>query len=144
MGARAKSRQVCTLQPAHADGACAFVRLTDPAAELPAMFEGRQAELVAHNAQFETEVLLKHGVAAHIECTMLAAKALYLTAGAARGAPAGRLQPSGAGRARLGQNARQDHSRSGVIPKPSTPRRSSTAWPTSAIASSCGMCTRRG
>jgi DNA polymerase I-like protein with 3'-5' exonuclease and polymerase domains len=70
----------------HENGSEVFVRLTpgeDPAsrrAELMAMLAGRVADLVAHSAQFETEVLLAHGVAVDIDCTLLAAKALYLVA----------------------------------------------------------------
>jgi DNA polymerase I len=63
-----------------------FIRLTpgeDPAPrrrELGTMFSGVRADLVAHNAQFETEVLLAHGVEADLDCTLLMAKALYLHA----------------------------------------------------------------
>ena len=65
-----------------------FARLTDPARELPAMFEpvteaapwDDPPTLVAHNAQFEVEVLLNHGVALDVECTMIAAKCLLLVA----------------------------------------------------------------
>ena len=39
-----------------------------------------RATLVAHNSQFETEVLLAHGVAVDVDCTLLMAKAIYLTA----------------------------------------------------------------
>jgi DNA polymerase III epsilon subunit-like protein len=59
----------------------------DPAprrAELQAMFDRLpwedNATLVAHNAQFECEVLLNHGVALDIECTQLMAKALLAVA----------------------------------------------------------------
>ena len=38
------------------------------------------ASLVAHNAQFEAEVLARHGVFVDVECTWLAARALHLTA----------------------------------------------------------------
>ena len=79
---QARRRQACTLQVRHENGEEAFCRLLDPFVELPQMF-GHLAQgvtLVAHNAQFETEVLLKYGVALDVECTLLAAKALYLTA----------------------------------------------------------------
>ena len=85
-GGRAKQRRACTLQLAHEHVAePIFVRLRDGsddqrAVELQAMFADRTAELVAHSAQFETEILFKHGVEADIDCTMLAAKALYLQA----------------------------------------------------------------
>ena len=85
---RAHKRQACTLQLHHADGAEAFIRLTDPARELPAMFEpitgaapwDDPPTLVAFGAQFETEVLLKHGVALDVECAQLATKCLLLVA----------------------------------------------------------------
>ena len=80
MNGRAHRRLPCTMQIMHENGMGLFMRLAEHGAELPTIFEGRQADLVAHNAQFETEVLLKAGVAAHVDCTMLAAKALYLTA----------------------------------------------------------------
>ena len=62
-----------------------FTRLADGldadrADQLQAMFAGCQAALVAHNAAFEVEVLLKHGVKVEVDCTLLAAKALMLTA----------------------------------------------------------------
>jgi DNA polymerase I-like protein with 3'-5' exonuclease and polymerase domains len=75
---RAHRRVPCVLALAHEDGGEAVVRV-DPAA-LPALFTGRRCSLVAHNAQFETECLLAHGVAADVDCTLLAAKCLYLTA----------------------------------------------------------------
>jgi DNA polymerase I-like protein with 3'-5' exonuclease and polymerase domains len=88
LAGRALHRQACTLQLRHENGKEAFVRLTRPAVELPQMFAPVVDQpdwddpivLVAHNAQFETEVLLKHDVAVDVECTLLAAKALYLTA----------------------------------------------------------------
>lgn len=88
LAGRAHRRQACTLQVRHENGREVFCRLLDPMAELPAMFapvlDQRPWEdgvtLIAHNAQFEAEVLLRHGVAVDIEDTMLAAKCLYLTA----------------------------------------------------------------
>ena len=84
MMGRALHRRPCTLQLAHEDGLEVFVRLTDPMHELPAMFDlapwEDRATLVGHNSAFETEVLLKHGVAVDIECTLLAAKCLYIVA----------------------------------------------------------------
>ena len=84
MGGRALHRRPCTLQLAHEDGSEVFARLTDPMAELPAMFDlapwEDRATLCAHNAAFECEILLKHGVAIDIECTLLAAKCLYIVA----------------------------------------------------------------
>ena len=77
---RAHKRKACTVQLRHEDGSELFARLLDPARELPAMLDDLAATLVAHNAQFETEVLLKNGVEASIECTMIAAKCLYLVA----------------------------------------------------------------
>ena len=98
---RARQRRACTLQLAHEDGrsvACALVRGTDAerATQLQAMFAGRVADLVAHNAQFETEVLLKHGITVDLECTMLAGKALHLVA-----MPDGEPQEQGFGLADL-------------------------------------------
>ncbi len=78
LGGRAHARLPCVLSLAHESGAEAVVAI-DPG-DLPGLFYGRRATLVAHNAQFETEVLLSCGVAADVEDTLLAAKCLYLTA----------------------------------------------------------------
>jgi DNA polymerase I-like protein with 3'-5' exonuclease and polymerase domains len=80
LGGRAHRRQPCVLALVHENGGEAVGRLVDPRTELPAMFDGRRASLVAHNAQFEVECLLAHGVAVECDCTLLAAKAMYLIA----------------------------------------------------------------
>ncbi len=78
LAGRAHRRFPCVLSLAHESGAEVVVPI-EPA-DLPALFAGRRATLVAHNAQFETEVLLAAGVAADIEDSLLAAKCLHLTA----------------------------------------------------------------
>jgi hypothetical protein len=95
---RAHLRRPCTLQLAHEDGREVFIRL-DPGEDpeprrrqLRAMFEGRQAELIAHLAQFECEVLLAAGIPADIHCTWLMARSLHLVA-----VPKGAPQPRGYG-----------------------------------------------
>ena len=84
LAGRAHRRRACTLQLAHEAGMEVFIRLADPERELPAMFDlppwEDRATLIAHNSQFETEVLARYGVAADIECTLVAAKCLYLVA----------------------------------------------------------------
>ena len=83
---RAHLRRPCVLSLRHANGAEVVVRLAsgdDPAPrrhELQAMFAECHATLIAHNAQFECEVLLGHGVALDIECTWLMAKCLLAVA----------------------------------------------------------------
>jgi 3'-5' exonuclease len=76
--ARAHERQPCVLSLAHSNGGTAVARID--AGDLPALFAGRRAALVAHNSLFETEILLAAGVAVDVDCTLLAAKCLYLTA----------------------------------------------------------------
>jgi DNA polymerase I-like protein with 3'-5' exonuclease and polymerase domains len=78
LSGRAHTRLPCVLALAHEDGAEVVVAV-DPG-DLPAMFQGRAAALCAHNSQFEVECLLVAGVAADIEDSLLAAKALYLVA----------------------------------------------------------------
>lgn len=80
LAGRAHRRKACVLAIAHSDGSTAVVRLTDPDRELPSMFGGYVAKLVAHHSQFDTEVLLRHGVEAVVDCTLIAAKCLYLVA----------------------------------------------------------------
>jgi DNA polymerase I len=75
---RAHRRVPCVLALAHENGGTEVVRV-EPG-DLPALFAGRRASLVAHSSPFETEVLLAAGVAADVDCTLLAAKCLYLTA----------------------------------------------------------------
>jgi DNA polymerase I len=80
LAGRAHRRQPCVLALAHENGGEVVVQLTGGARQLRWLFAGRRARLIAHNALFEVEILLTAGVPADIDCTLLAAKALYLTA----------------------------------------------------------------
>jgi hypothetical protein len=77
-GGRAHARVPCVLSLAHESGGSAVLHLEG--VDLARLFAGRRARLVAHNAQFETEILLAAGVAADLDCSLLAAKCLHLTA----------------------------------------------------------------
>jgi hypothetical protein len=75
---RAHARAPCVLALAHESGGEAVLQIE--AGDLPRLFERRRAALVAHNAAFEAEIPLQAGVAADLDCSLLAAKCLYLVA----------------------------------------------------------------
>lgn len=91
---QAHQRIPYVLSLAHEAGPSAVVRLEDPKHQLPWIFEPVITQpldfmsLVAHNAQFETEVLAKYGVHLDVECTMIAAQCLERVA-----MPKGEPQP---------------------------------------------------
>lgn len=75
--AKARDREVCTIQVAHADGRVAIEQVwPHGAAALRSAFRDCRATVVAHNAIFEQECLIRAGISIPVECTLIAARVL--------------------------------------------------------------------